>query len=120
MKQQVSHEDYVQMQRQHLCEIAKVILAGDLGIIAGVRQLLPFRHEIELAQAEDDFQVLVGIDSETGHLPVGSQQLNWTEAALRKKEKEIVEVEAHAAKDVLRICQRLLAKLERSTNTFGA
>ena len=113
MKQQVSHEDYLQMQRQRLCEIAKAILAGDLGIIAGVRQLLPFRHEIELAEVEDDFQVLVGIDSETDHLPIGSQRLNWAEAAWRKKEKEIVEAEAQAAKDVLRICQRLLTKLER-------
>ena len=113
MKQQVSHEDYVQMQRQHLCEIAKAILAGDLGIIAGARQLIPFRHEIELAETEDDFRVLVGIDSATDHLPIGSQRLNWAEAALRKKEKEIAEAEAHATADVLRICQRLLAKLER-------
>ena len=111
MKQQVAHEDYVQMQRQHLCEIAKLILAGDLGIIAGVRQLLPFRHEIELAEAEDAFRVLAGIDSETDHLPIGSQRLNWAEAALRKKEQEIAEAEAHAAKDVLRVCQRLLTQL---------
>ena len=111
MKQQVSHEDYVQMQRQHLCEIAKAILAGDLGIIAGARQLIPFRHEIELADAEDDFRVLVGIDSETDHLPIGSQQLDWAGAALRKKKKEIAAAEAHATEDVLGVCQRLLTKL---------
>ena len=113
MKKQVSHEDYVQIQRQRLYEIVKATLAGDLGVIAGVRQLIAFRHKIELTEAEDDFRILVGIDSETDHLPIGSQRLNWSKAALRNKEKEIVEAEVHAAEDVLRVCQRLIAKLER-------
>ena len=113
MKKQVSHENYMQIQRQRFYEIAKATLAGDLGVITGVRQLIAFQHKIELAEAEDDFRVLVGIDSETDHLPIGSQRLNWSETALRKKEREIVEAEAHAAEDVLRVCQRLIAKLER-------
>lgn len=113
MKRQVSHEDYVQMQRQHLYEIAKAILAGDLGIIAGIRQLIPFRDEIELTEAAEDFQVLIGIDSETDHLPIGDQRLNWAEAALRKKEEDIMQAETHAAKEVLSVCQRIIAKLER-------
>ena len=71
-----------------MVKIASAIIAGDIGIIEGARELALLGHEIA-DDFDSDFMPFVAIDSETDHLPVGKVRKFWSPEALRDKDKEI-------------------------------
>jgi hypothetical protein len=97
--------------KSRILSLAKLLLSGQLGVIAASRELGPLRHEVEAGIAE----VLVtfaGIDSETGTLPIGEVRQHWGPEALDRKDREIREAEEFYRDTAMQAATRLLQLLE--------
>jgi hypothetical protein len=71
-------------------DVAKQLIAGQVGVIAASRQLSHLRHEVEPRVVLLTF---TGIDSETDALPIGSVRKEWDQGALKLKDREIEDAE---------------------------
>ena len=82
---------------------AQRILSGELGIVAGARQLSGLRFDVG-AEHDADFIFFVGVDSETDHLPVGKVRSRWSSVALKAKDEELQVYETSVRDKALRVC----------------
>ena len=76
--------------RAQILDVAKQLIAGQVGVIAASRQLSHLRHEVEPRVVLLTF---TGIDSETDALPIGSVRKEWDQGALKLKDREIEDAE---------------------------
>ncbi len=87
------------------------MLSGELGIVAGARQLATWRFDVG-ADRDPDFTFFVGIDSETDDIPVGDVRARWNPEALKTKDAELQRFEASVRDKALQACQKLIEKYE--------
>lgn len=98
--------------RQKIVEIARGILDGSIGIIAGSRQLRAFcGGHGRIDEFDPNFLTFVGIDSETDDLPVGESRRHWAAEALAKKDVEIARCEELYRDAAREAAARLVARL---------
>ncbi len=90
---------------------AQHILSGQLGIVAGARQLSGLRFDVG-AEHDADFIFFVGVDSETDHLPVGEVRSRWSSDALKAKDEELQTYESSVRDKAFRVCQSLIQRYE--------
>jgi hypothetical protein len=96
--------------RNDSLKLAQQILAGEIGLLLGVRRLLPNLFFLGLDN-HPDFIVFKGIDSQEDHLPVGPECKNWDKDALMKKDPEINEAETFHRENVFEGCRALIVYL---------
>ena len=105
------NEQYSAFIRGKIVAICEAILKEESGIIAGSRKLS--RLGIELCgDHDDDFMTFVAIDSETDHLPVDWERRNWSIEALERKDKGIMEAEAHYKDAAFAACKILIERFD--------
>ena len=92
--------------------IARAILSGELGIVAGARQLAPWRFDLD-EERDPDFMHFVGLDSETDDLPIGAVRAKWSPNALSAKDEQLRAYEASVRDQTFRACQNLIQKYEK-------
>src|SRR6267142_2868829 len=81
--------------RAEAARAAHAILAGEIGLIEGVRSLTRIGHGlVRDFWGDPDFSVLGAVDSETDDLPVGQARGHWDAAALAVKDGESADYEA--------------------------
>jgi hypothetical protein len=107
----IYNEEHRQFLSRKIVTAARAVLAGELGIIAGARQLSGLGHEIG-TDRDADFIFFVGLDSETDHLPVGDVRQHWNAEALRDKDAEIERIEAFYRERAFEICRQLIQKYD--------
>ena len=108
---EMTHDDFVALQRRRCAAVAAAMLQGDVGLIDGARQLSTLSHDVVEYWAEDeDFREFGVLDSETDHLPVGEQRALWAPAALVEKDADVARIEASARAAVLAACRRVVAR----------
>lgn len=110
MTERMSHEEYVSMQRRHVAELAREILAGELDVLDGSSQILGLLTEIEIEWEDEDVRPFVLVMSEIDHLPIGAEALNWSDEALARKEPEVCRAREWASKIVLQHCENLVTR----------
>src|SRR5689334_9630297 len=95
--------------RQAAAEILELMIAGEVGLIDGTRQLVDMRHSLFGHAAKDrSFDRLFEFEARTNHLPIGRERQEWDSTALVAKDKEIAVAEAEARVEVLTACRALL------------
>jgi hypothetical protein len=92
-----------------MVSVARGILNGAIGIVAGAREIASMRFG-STAEYDEDVLVFVGIDSESDHLPVGDVRRHWSPEALRAKDAELRTYEAHVKKSAFRACDCIIAR----------
>ena len=108
----MTHEEYLESCREKIVSTAKAILSGELGTIAGSREL--WRLSYEIGQDKDeDFITFIAIDSETDHLPVDAERENWDKEALKRQDIEIGEYEAFYRDRAFEACKRIIARFDK-------
>jgi hypothetical protein len=112
MTERMSHEEYVARQRRRVATLARQILAGELDVLDGSSKIAALRGEIEIALDDDDLMAFVGVVSETDHLPIGAEALNWSDDALARKEPDVRRAREWASKVVRQPCENLLARFD--------
>ena len=88
-------------------EIAQAVLDGRTTVVEAVRQLVSLAHTDAIAELEDR-RFIIGLESETDHLPVGEVRGLWAPDALKEKDVEIARVETFYRADFLKTCQRII------------
>jgi hypothetical protein len=80
-------------EKQRAREAAEAVLDGRTTILEAVRELVSLAHTDAIA-SEADRRLIIEMDSETDHLPVGKVRELWAPDALQTKEPEIAGAEA--------------------------
>jgi hypothetical protein len=114
MTAQIYNEEHRNWASGKVVAVAKSILSGELGIVAGARQLARWRFDVG-AEHDPDFTFFVGVDSETDHLPVGEVRSRWSPEALKAKDEDLRTFEASVRDRALRVCESLIQKYEKHT-----
>ena len=106
----VSHEEFVQGQRQWALAIATAILDSQVGPTAGSRLLTRCRGSLGLSESDEFnmYKVFIGVDSQTDHLPMGREREVWAPKALERADAEIAECDALFGAQVREACRELI------------
>ena len=110
MTERMTHEEYVAMQRRRVAELARQILDGEIDVLDGSCKIASLRWEIEVEDWDQDFKAFAVVSSETDHLPIGDETLNWSDEALVRKEPELKRSREWAMETVRAQCASLVAR----------
>ena len=105
----------VERARAEFAALARAVAERQSDLIEGARRLCPLGYALGIPADDPDFRTLVGFDSETDALPVGSARENWAPHALLAKDAAIREVETRWGEDVRAACARLADLVLRAT-----
>jgi len=107
----IYNEEHRRLASAKIVATAQRILSGELGIVAGARQLSGLRFDVG-AEHDSDFIFFVGVDSETDHLPVGDTRSHWSSDVLKAKDEALQSFEASVRERALEACRSLIQKHE--------
>lgn len=93
-------------------QLSKEILSGEVGLLLGIRKLLPNLFVLGLDN-HPDFIIFKGIDSQEDHLPVGPERVYWNKEALAKKDLEVAEAEKFHRDLTFKACESLSQYLQQ-------
>lgn len=88
-------------------EIAQTVLDGRTTVLEAVRALVSLAHTDAVTDVEDR-KFIIGIESETDHLPVGEVRKLWASSALKEKDVEIARAEELYRDEFLETCRRIV------------
>jgi len=114
MSAPIHNEEHRQWASAKIVALAKSMLSGEVGVVAGARQLAACRFDVG-AEHDPDFVFFVGVESETDHLPVGEVRRHWSSQALQAKDEELGRLEASMRERAFQVCQSLIQKYEPHT-----
>ena len=106
----MTHEEYVAMQRRRVAELARQIVAEEIDVLDGSCKIAELRFQVEVEDADQVFTPFVLVSSETDHLPIGIEALNWSDEALLRKEPELKHAREWAMKTVSAACASLVTR----------
>lgn len=106
----MSHEEYIQKQRERAVDLASGMLDGSINYLEGAIELSALRFEVGLAEDDKDFLAFAGVSSETDHLPIGTARQYWSQKALEKHEPEIQQSIKWAKEVSLSECKSIVAR----------
>jgi hypothetical protein len=102
----------VDEQRREMVRVAREILNGSIGIVAGARQMNGLRFPAKL-EWDEDVKVFIGIDSQSDHLPLGLVRRHWNEEVLKIKDEELKRFELSVKDRAFRACESFIKKHDR-------
>jgi Protein of unknown function (DUF2489) len=88
-------------------DVAQAVLDGRTTVLEAVRALVYLAQTDAIADVEDR-KFIIGIESETDHLPVGEVRRLWASDALKEKDVEIAHAEERYRADFLETCRRIV------------
>jgi hypothetical protein len=94
-----------------IIRIATAIFNNEIELILGTRQILPHLRAV-LADRNPDLTFFVGLDSETDHLPVGSERKHWNHEAILAKDRELAKYEDFYRDSAQKTLQRIIARFQ--------
>lgn len=112
----IYNEEHREWASRKIVAIAKSIISGDLGIVAGARQLAGWRFDVD-AENDSDFLFFLAVDSETDDLPVGEVRSRWNPEALKAKDAELQKFETSVRNRAIEACHSLIRKYEQPSNS---
>ena len=92
----LSHEEYVNQQREKVASIANLVITKKLNILEAAKEISSISNELGLDENDEDINILRAINSETDSLPIGKEKDLWSKNALLKKQNEIEKAEKWA------------------------
>jgi len=103
-------DEDVSQARRRVAETAAGMLDGTVPFLEGVRVLTGLRHKVGVAQNDEDFMIIVGVDDETDALPVGEVRELWATEALQRLDPEIEAATEWAKQFASAACVSLVAR----------
>ena len=105
----MTHEEYIDQRRLMALEIAEAVLVERVGIVEGARSLS--RLGDALAGTLDSvLEVFSAVDSDTDHLAIGDERVNWAPEALARHDVELANADLAHREIVLAACRTLIAR----------
>jgi hypothetical protein len=89
--------------RAAIVAVAQAMMAGQVNLIDGVRQITDLRHGLEDPDASVFFPIRA-IASETDHFPIGPVRAHYARESLERIDAEMQRYLADAKNDILAAC----------------
>lgn len=86
-------------------EVALAVLDGRTTVLEAARALVSLAHTDAIPDVEDR-RLIIAVDSETDHLPVGEARKLWAADALKEKDVEIARAETLYRDAFLQACKK--------------
>lgn len=96
--------------QKRIVVIAQFALDGTMSILEAARALCPLLHSCPTAASKEDFNLIIGVDSETDDPPVGWVRREWHPDFLPEKDKEIARCELLWGDSIRAVCERILLR----------
>ena len=99
------------MSRTEIVSIARRIVAKEIDPLLGCRLIV--RHQgslLDVERQDPSLLVLVGVESETDHFPLGEVRSHWDPSALAQQDRQRAEYLQRVEKDVLDACRAIIVK----------
>jgi hypothetical protein len=111
MTPQIYNEEHRQFLGRKVVAAARSILSCEVGVVIGARQLCSLAHQVGV-KGDPDFNLFIGIDSESDHLPIGEVRQRWNPDALLAKDAELADYEARVREPAFAACRSLIEKYD--------
>jgi len=99
--------EHLALKRHELVKVANAMLAGNMNLIEGIRQICSLRFAV--ADPENEvFLAIRGIESETDTFLVGQIRSNYSQEYLQRMDVEMQSYMAEAKDDILQACQEIV------------
>lgn len=92
---------------KELLSTARDMISCRKNLIEGVRQICSLSHSINDPD-NSVFNLLVGVESETDHFPLGKERDNWNAESLNRLDVEMEEYISDIKDDVLQSCNEII------------
>jgi len=103
------------MPQKKIVELARGIISGEVGLIAGSRQL--WRLGLDVAPRDRDILFLSGVASGADEFHIaGDARQRLNPEALRAKDAELVAYEARYREEIFDICGRLIQRYDHAAS----
>jgi hypothetical protein len=96
-----------EVSRQEIAEIAKSMMEGSIRPLLGVRESLPFLHNLEKEIDPKIYMLFVGVNSETDGLPIRPERAYWATGPLREKDEAANNYEARVRDKLINAAEKL-------------
>jgi hypothetical protein len=106
-------DENLEYARAELVRIAKRMIDGEIRPLLGARLLCPYANRLRQEIGHEAWQIIVGVDSESDHLPIGTERQLWATEALREKDKITDDYEQRVRNELLQVAQELLAQFSK-------
>jgi hypothetical protein len=90
--------------------VAKVVLTRQIDILDAARALTSLLHKCPQMTSQEDFNFIIGVDSETDDLPQGRVRELWNAEVLAEKDREIERCEQLWGDRFRAVCERILLR----------
>jgi hypothetical protein len=104
-------------QKARALEIANGVLANQVGIIEGARELAHLRWQVTDDEFDPDFIPFIAVDSETDAFPIGKERAYWASSVLVEKDREIKQADDLYREKILAACRVLVARFTHDVDT---
>lgn len=99
--------EYLVVKRHELVKLANTMLADNINLIEGIRQICGLRFAV--ADPENEvFLAIRGIESETDTFPLGQARSNYSREYLQRMDVEMQGYLAESKNDILQACQKIV------------
>ncbi len=99
-----------EIKKQKAIEIATAVINGTVNPIEGCRQLWHMKYDIGM-ENDENFNLFTAVDSETDHLPLGSQKDQCSTSYLERVQREERQYLESARDDIVQACKEIIRKL---------
>ena len=94
--------------------IARSLLGGRLGVLDAAWALCPLVHSDPTIASKEERNLLIAMESETDHLPVGRIRQEWHPDFLPEKDREIARCEELWRAPLCAACERILLRAQQT------
>jgi hypothetical protein len=99
--------------RLEIVRTARALISKDIPFLEGVRKLVALRNAIPREKNDADFNLFVGIDSASDHIPGIAQRPLCAESWLQQCDQEVRELEQRCESDIAATCARLIGRFSQ-------
>jgi hypothetical protein len=97
--------------RERALQIARGVLAGDIQVLEAAIALCPLLRLDPTIATKEDANLIIALESEIDHLPIGNVRREWHPDILPEKDQEIARFEKLSSEDVRSACERILMRI---------
>jgi len=97
--------------RERALQIVRGVLAGDIQVLEAVIALCPLVRSDPTIATKEDAHLIIALESEIDHLPIGGVRGEWHPDILPEKDQEIARFEKLSSEDVRSACERILTRI---------
>jgi hypothetical protein len=106
--------------RKRATELARAVLAGELGLIEAAPGLVSALQGLRLTMEDPTYSAFVLIWSETETLPIGPQREHWAPDALARLEPRVAHAREWAKRFGLPACQQVIERFGEAASSSAS